>query len=57
MRRCDITSRGDVLLVVEAMKMLNDLRCRVEGTVAVVNVTKGQRVEIGEALVEISETA
>ena len=48
-------SRGDVLMVVEAMKMLNDLRCRVEGRVAVVNVTKGQRVEIGEALVEISE--
>ena len=51
----DTAVRGDVLLVVEAMKMLNDLRCRVEGTVAVVNVTKGQRVEIGEALVEVSE--
>jgi biotin carboxyl carrier protein len=48
-------SPGDVLLVVEAMKMLNDLRCRVEGVVSAVNVTKGQRVEVGEAIVEISE--
>ena len=50
-------SPGDVLLVVEAMKMLNDLRCRVEGVVSAVNVTKGQRVEIGEAMVEISEAS
>lgn len=48
-------ARGDVLLVVEAMKMLNDLRSRVDGVVAAVNVSQGQRVEIGEALVEISE--
>jgi geranyl-CoA carboxylase alpha subunit len=47
--------RNDVLMVVEAMKMLNDLRPRVEGIVSAVNATKGQRVEIGEALVEISE--
>ena len=51
----DAVVRADVLMVVEAMKMLNDLRCRVEGMVSGVNVTKGQRVEIGEALVEISE--
>jgi biotin carboxyl carrier protein len=51
----DTVARNDVLLVVEAMKMLNDLRCRVEGLVAAVNVTEGQRVEIGEPLVEITE--
>jgi len=50
-------SRGDVLMVVEAMKMLNDLRSRVEGVVSAINVSKGQRVEIGEALAEISESA
>jgi biotin carboxyl carrier protein len=52
----DTVVPGDVLMVVEAMKMLNDLRCRVEGTVTQVNVEQGQRVEIGEALLEISET-
>jgi biotin carboxyl carrier protein len=50
----DSVTRNDVLMVVEAMKMLNDLRCRVEGVVASVNVEPGQRVEIGEALIEIT---
>ena len=48
-------ARGDVLLVVEAMKMLNDLRCRVDGIVTQLNVEQGQRVEIGETLVEVGE--
>ena len=48
-------AQGDVLLVVEAMKMLNELRSRVAGVVAAVQLEKGQRVEIGEVLVEITE--
>jgi len=53
----DSVQQGDVLLVVEAMKMLNELRSRVAGTVSTVHPEKGQRVEIGEVLVEISEDA
>ena len=49
-------SQGDVLLVVEAMKMLNELRSRVSGVVASVHPEKGQRVEIGDVLVEVRET-
>jgi biotin carboxyl carrier protein len=48
-------AQGDVLLVVEAMKMLNELRCRVSGVVSALNVEKGQRVEIGEVLLVVSE--
>jgi biotin carboxyl carrier protein len=51
----DEVIRGDVLLVVEAMKMLNELRSRVSGRVSVVQPEQGQRVEIGDVLVEISE--
>ena len=53
----DIVAQGDVLMVVEAMKMLNELRARVPGLVGAVNAEPGQRVEIGAVLVEISEQA
>jgi biotin carboxyl carrier protein len=51
----DAVAQGDVLIVVEAMKMLNELRARVAGTVSAVHPEAGQRVEIGEVLVEIGE--
>jgi biotin carboxyl carrier protein len=57
----DTVERGDVLMVVEAMKMLNDLKSRVGGTVSLVKqegdrpVQKGDRVEIGDILVELRE--
>jgi biotin carboxyl carrier protein len=47
--------QGHVLIVVEAMKMLNDLRSRVEGIVSEVFVNEKERVEIGQRLVEIRE--
>ncbi len=53
----DVVESGTVLLVVEAMKMLNELRSRVTGVVAAVNVEQRQRVEIGTVVVEISEQA
>jgi len=51
----DSVAQGDVLVVVEAMKMLNELRARVAGTVTAVHPVAGQRVEIGEILVEVGE--
>jgi biotin carboxyl carrier protein len=51
----DVVAPGDVLLVVEAMKMLNELRARVPGTVAAIQAEAGQRVEIGAVLVEVTE--
>jgi glutaconyl-CoA/methylmalonyl-CoA decarboxylase subunit gamma len=53
----DTVAQGDVLVIVEAMKMLNELRSRVAGRVSTVHPQAGQRVEIGEILVEVSEPA
>jgi biotin carboxyl carrier protein len=50
-------AQGDVLMVIEAMKMLNELRARVPGRVSSVNAQEGDRVEIGTLLVEITEQA
>ena len=45
--------RGEVLLVIEAMKMANDIVSEVDGTVQRVAVTQGQSVNQGDVLVEM----
>ena len=45
--------RGDVLLVIEAMKMANDITSEVDGTVQRVAVSQGQSVNQGDLLVEM----
>ncbi len=42
--------KGDVLMVLEAMKMENEIMSPVDGTVASVAVTKGATVETGAVL-------
>lgn len=42
--------KGDVLLVLEAMKMENEIMSPVDGTVTSVAVTKGATVETGAVL-------
>lgn len=42
---------GDVLLVLEAMKMQNEITADADGTVKAVNVEKGQNVKVKESLV------
>lgn len=44
---------GDVLLVVEAMKMQNELRARRGGQVKAIYVTEGQRVDQGTPLLVV----
>ncbi len=46
--------RGDPLLVLEAMKMKNDLTAAHEGTVRAVHVEEGQMVAMGQLLLELS---
>lgn len=47
-------SEGDVLIVLEAMKMENEISAAKSGTVAQINVTKGAVVETGTPLVVIA---
>jgi biotin carboxyl carrier protein len=50
-------NRGDVLVVMESMKMELSLTSAIAGTVAKVNVTEGDKVAIGQVLVEVTPAA
>ena len=49
----DQVSTGQQLLVVEAMKMQNELRATRAGTVQQLAATAGQTIEVGDLLVVI----
>jgi biotin carboxyl carrier protein len=49
----DKVAEGDVLMVIEAMKMNNELRAQRAGTVREVYVKEGQRVEQGMPLLAL----
>ena len=46
--------KGDVLMVLEAMKMDNEILCPCDGTIASVNTAKGSSVETGAVLCVIA---
>ena len=50
----DTVTAGQQLLVVEAMKMQNELRAPRDGTIERVGVAVGVNIEIGDLLVVIS---
>jgi biotin carboxyl carrier protein len=49
----DKVKKNQVLVVLEAMKMENEIVSPIEGTVIAVNVSKGQTVNPGESLVQV----
>lgn len=51
-----IVAEGDILVVLEAMKMQNDLKSPIAGKVLRVNVSDGTNVEASTVLVEIEAT-
>ncbi len=50
----DAVTAGQQLLVVEAMKMQNELRAPRDGTISRVDVVPGVKIEVGDVLVVIS---
>ena len=46
---------GDLLLVMEAMKMEHRIVANVDGVIAMMNLKEGDQVQQGDVLVEISE--
>ena len=46
--------KGDVLCVLEAMKMENDISAPQDGTIASVNVQKGASVQTDEVIVTMN---
>ena len=51
----DQVSEGDVVCIVEAMKMMNEIKSEFSGTVLSVNVENSEPVEYGQPLFEISK--
>jgi len=46
----DRVSKGQVLCIIEAMKLMNEIECDVDGVIATVYPQNGQPVEYGEKL-------
>ena len=46
--------KGDVIMILEAMKMENEIVAPSDGTIASINVTVGQSVEAGDVLATLN---
>lgn len=53
----DRVAKGDAVIIVEAMKMENDLKAHVDGVVSTIEVEPGDAVEVGDVLVTITPDA
>ena len=51
----DLVAEGDVVCIVEAMKMMNEIKSEFSGTVLSVNVENSEPVEYGQSLFELSK--
>ena len=51
----DLIAEGDVVCIVEAMKMMNEIKSEFSGKVVSIKVENSEPVEYGQALFEIAE--
>ena len=51
----DLVTEGDVVCIVEAMKMMNEIKSEFSGKVVSIEVENSEPVEYGQALFEIAE--
>ena len=49
----DVVAAGDVIIILEAMKMETEVRASRDGTVSAVNVKEGDTVAVGDALITL----
>ncbi len=49
----DSVSKESILFIIEAMKLMNEIECEVEGTVAKIFVNNGDVVEFGQPIMAI----
>ena len=49
----DSVAEGDVVIILEAMKMETEVRASSAGTVSKVNVSEGDSVDVGDTLIEL----
>jgi len=50
-----VVNQGDTLLILEAMKMENEIKAGCDGVVKAVHVKEGQAIESGHLMIEIEE--
>lgn len=50
----DKVSKGSILCIVEAMKLMNEIECENDGVIAEILVSNGEVVEYGQPLIAIS---
>ena len=50
-----VVNQGDTLLILEAMKMENEIKAGCDGVVKTVNVIEGQAIDTGHLMIEIEE--
>lgn len=51
----DVINKGDVVIVLEAMKLENDVVSQISGKVTSINVSKGSSVKLGDVMIVIGD--
>lgn len=53
-RKGQIVKAGEVVLILEAMKMYNDIEAEINGTVTEIFVSKGDKVAKGQLMIKLN---